>query len=330
MKNKKLNVIIGLLVAAMVTAIPSTSRSKPIKHKEKIITLTSDNTLVFNGEVDGENVGAVMQQLQELNDESIMDRISLKKPKDIYMFLYTPGGNIQTGLELFEAIKGSRRKVNTITLFAASMGFQMVQNMGKRYILENGILMSHHARGEFSGEFGGAQPSQMHNRQQLWLDRLTQLDEQTVKRTNGKQTLASYQHEYENELWDTGSKAVKEGYADEVVTVRCDSSLSGVTTHHATILGIIKVTYDIADCPLNTSPMNIHISIKTTKGDQDVDNFLANGGGFGYACLQEAGYNSKKMCALDTTLNLEKIDSLKSQFIDKFTNIKNHIIPMTW
>jgi ATP-dependent protease ClpP protease subunit len=182
----------------------------------------------------------------------------------LYLFLNTPGGSIQAGLELNEALNGIGRPVDTITLFAASMGFQIAQNLGERLILKNGILMSHRAAGGFEGSFGGQQPSQMDSRYQFWLDRIRELDEQTVKRTNGKQTYASYIKEYANEMWLTGTKAVSEGYADRVVKIKCDSSLSGSTSHNASLMGF-QVLYDLDNCPINTSPLNVRIGNKEGK-----------------------------------------------------------------
>ena len=175
------------------------------------------------------------------------------------MFLNTPGGSIQSGLEMIEALQGIGRPINSITLFAASMGFQIAQNLDDRLILKNGVLMSHHAAGGFEGSFGGIRPNQVDSRYQLWLDRVKELDEQTVRRTNGKQTYESYTKEYDHEVWLTGSKSVEEGYADRIVKVKCDSSLSGVTTKHASFMGL-DIAYDLDNCPINTSPMNIRVN----------------------------------------------------------------------
>ncbi len=104
----------------------------------------------------------------------------------------------------------------------------------------------------------------MDSRYQFWLDRIRELDEQTVKRTNGKQTYASYTKQYADEMWLTGTKSVLEGYADKVVKIKCDSSLAGTTTHNASMLGF-QITYDLDECPINTSPFNVRIGNKEGK-----------------------------------------------------------------
>ena len=222
------------------------------------ITLSKSNTLILNGEINAESAATVISNAKAFPVNGFMKR------KPIYLFLNTPGGEIQTGLEIIEALNGLGRPVHTVTMFAASMGFQLVQNLGNRYVLRNGVLMSHRAQGQFSGYFGGKQGSQIDKRYGFWLDRLQEMDQQTVKRSNGKQTLESYQKAYADELWLTGQQAVAGGYADETVNVHCDDTLNGVTTHAIDFLGA-KILYDIDNCPINTSPMNVRVSIPEEK-----------------------------------------------------------------
>ena len=248
--------IAGLVVVLALVLVPRVSASKGAE--PDTVVLSTNNLLVINGEINGDMTGQVISKAKELDSKLDGLKEKLKGKAPIYVFLNTPGGSIQSGLEIIEAFKGLDRKVNTITLFAASMGFQLVQNLDDRLILKNGVLMSHHAYGQSEGEFGGATPTQMDNRNQLWLDRIRELDEQTVKRTNGKQTYETYTKQYDHETWLTGTKSVAQGYADRIVTVKCDSTLSGTTTHHLNFLGL-DVQYDLDNCPLNTSPMNVHI-----------------------------------------------------------------------
>ena len=185
----------------------------------KELTLSADNTLSLSNIVDSASVTELEQKATQMN-------ANLKSGYPIHLFMYTPGGSIQAGLELIEFLNGLNRPVDTVTLFAASMGFQIVQHMNTRYIMKYGVLMSHKARGAFSGEFGGG-ISQLDSRYQLWLRRIELMDKKTVERTKGKQTMKSYTDAYTPELWLNGDEAVEKGYADEVVTVKCDMSLNG-------------------------------------------------------------------------------------------------------
>jgi ATP-dependent protease ClpP protease subunit len=313
MKIKKLT--LGLFAALALAMVPASVLSKSTD--KDTVTLSENNLILLNEVVDGESVGKAISRAKELKA-----KLSNKFGCHIRLVLSTPGGSIQAGLELVEALEGIGCKVDTITQFAASMGFQIAQNLGKRQILQNGVLMSHRASGGFEGEFGGKFPSQIDSRYALWKARLDEMDRKTVSRTGGKQTLESYQDAYDDELWLTGAQSVEQGYADEVVKVTCDSSLEGVTTHQLMFMGIIPVKYDLDKCPLNTAPMNIRVGILTTRGLVDSEDFIKNNGGFGPECLISAGKvgSGDAFCALDTSLTMAKVKELKFQFINAYEN----------
>lgn len=328
--KKKTPVVLALLLALTLAVAPLVSQSQAkgsAKDGSKKILLTKDNTINLSDAIEGGSVAEVITKAKELDQEHGLNRLIGKKNDPIYVFIRSPGGEIQVGLEMLEALKGLNRPVDTITMFSASMAFQTVQQLGKRYIVKNGVLMSHRAMGGFEGEFGGQRPSQMDSRKGLWESRMEEMDQQTVDRSNGKQTLASYQKAYASELWVTGSQAVEQGYADAVVTVQCDESLAGVTTKSLNFMGLIQIDYDIDNCPLNSTPMNIRAKVTTNKGKKTLEDFLTEGGEFGSACLIAAGTNTAKVCATDTSLTLERVNQLKVQFKGYYENIQNRIVP---
>ena len=95
-------------------------------------------------------------------------------------------------------------------------------------------------------------------------------------------------------MWLTGTKAVNEGYADRIVTVKCDISLSGVTTHHVNFLGA-DITYDLDQCPINTSPMNVRIGAPDGK-----------------------------------SLTAEIKAEVEAKFMEKFNNKQEQVLPMVF
>lgn len=254
MNSKLKKIIVGLTVVAAVAAYPLISAGK--SNDASRIVLTADNVVNLNGEINDQSVAATIQALQKLDNGS-------KKP--VYLFVYSPGGSIQTGFELIEAVKGLARPVDGIVMFGASMAFQLTQSLHSRNILKNGTLMNHRATGGFEGQFGGQAPSQIDSRYSFWLQRLKELDEQTVSRTKGKQTLQSYQESYKNEAWYTGTQAVEQGYADTIVTVRCDKSLQGTTTHKVDFMGM-QIQFESSACPLITAPLNVKL-VEEAKND---------------------------------------------------------------
>jgi ATP-dependent Clp protease protease subunit len=284
----------------------------------KEVVLTNDNSVALNSPVTAQSVSKVINEIKKLDAQ-------MKSGYPIYLFLNTPGGSIQAGLELIEFLKGVNRPVHTITLFAASMGFQIVQHAGSRYITEYGVLMSHKASGGFQGEFGG-NSSQLDSRYTMWLRRLNMMDSKTVQRTKGKKTLKQYQAEYDNELWLNGAEAVKNGYADEVVSVKCSANLEGEKTEIISFMGIrIEIKFD--KCPLVTSPVSIKPLVRTNKGMIDLDSFVNSGGIFDQDCKRTAQKAAQdwsgqvvspsqdaELCSLDKNLDLQKIENIVQKY----------------
>ena len=243
---KKLVLMLALMLSLNAHALDKTAGVKKI-------TLTKDNVLVLDKPIYEETVGPVMK------DAKTLDSIT-ESQEPIYLFLNSPGGSIDDGLNMIEFLQNLRRPVNTLSLFSASMAFQTVQGLGNRYVLKNGTLMSHKARGGFSGEF----PGQLDSRYSYYLKRITRLDEQAVKRTNGKHTLKSYRDLIENEYWCDGQDCVDQGFADSVVTAECDKSLEGIRTDtdRFVFMGMtIQIDMDFAKCPLNPGLLAFRVTV---------------------------------------------------------------------
>lgn len=317
---KKLLIYVGLAITGViVTAHAANYKILPTFGKEQesnTVILSDSNQVSLVDEVNEQTVGDVISQVRKLkkSDNCV-----------IYLYLKTPGGGIIAGGDLIETLKGSGCEVKTITSFAASMGFQIAQNLGERLITQSGTMMSHHARGGFEGEFGGQAPSQVENRHNFWKEKMDALDQITVNRTNGKQTLQSYQKAYENELWLTAEKAVEQGYADRIVNVKCDKTLDGVIPKTTQFFGM-DIQYDLDKCPLNSAPMNVRMKIETTRGIMDSNEFIKQGGMFGAGCLLLQDPN--KLCVLDTTISLSKLDEVKKNFINTYVQKQNKVIEM--
>lgn len=278
--------------------------------KSELLVLKKTNTLVLNEQVDDFTVAALVSKAYKMNE-------TLPKGEPIYIFLYTPGGSISAGMELCSNLKALGRKFNTITSFAASMGFQIAQCLDDRYVLEAGEYMSHPAstgEGGFSGQFGGVEPSQISSRYQLWVNKIERLDKITVARTKGKYTLESYRQAYDNELWLEGAEAVKKGFADKVVFPTCDKSLTGTNTVTIPYMGL-EIILTMSDCPLISGPLGVEVMIYTTNGSLvEINQFKKLNGEFGPSCTK---YNITQLCARDTSLSMEKIEELKKEAKNK-------------
>lgn len=216
---------------------------------ETQITLTKDNTVVLRGPVNSESVGQVMQKLSELNKKG-------ESTDPIYLVLQTPGGSVSSGINLIEYMSSLRRPVHSVANFAASMGFHILENSPKRYITKYGTIMSHRASGGFQGDI----PQQVKSRFKHITDLLEKMDDQVISRTSGKFNKKTYAELIRDEYWAVGSNAVNDGFVDEVVSLKCDESLDGVSsTNIQTLFG--NITASFSNCPLITEPLNVDSTV---------------------------------------------------------------------
>lgn len=267
MKKMILTVLTGMALSFGAQTYAGT----PTPTREKLV-LAEDNILVMDSAFTDESCARVALEAFKMNT-----RLPSNQP--IYLILYTPGGSIQAGLQLFDQLKSLNRPVHTITIFAASMGFQAAQSLGTRYLTGTGVLMAHKAKGGFEGEF----PGQVDSRLNFWKSRIARLDQLVVDRSNGKLALKQWQDTYENEYWCEGQACVDKGVADAVADVVCDASLNGTTSKNlkGNFMGMaVSATVVKAACPLVTTPLqvearvgNIDVNFDDVRDIQDLKNY---------------------------------------------------------
>lgn len=221
----------------MLLALIATAQAKPVD-----ITLTENNSVVFNQQVTNAYVSSKTLEI-------------IKKARNgsaLYLVLDTPGGSVSAGLSFIDTIKALGVPVHTITLFAASMGYQFVQELGIRYITPSGTLMSHRgAVGGLSGQIPGELNSRLNHIQEI----LNGMSARAAKRVSMEKQ--AYDAAIINELWITGENAVNKKHADKVVNLKCSKELAEGTYHEEkfTPFGPIKLVF--SKCPLVTVPLDI-------------------------------------------------------------------------
>jgi len=130
-----------LLGASLTFSALSEDLSKP-KH----IVLKKGNHVVIDSEI---NFGSTAKAAVELN---LLNLTRANKNSPIYLFLNTPGGDIDAGINFINAVKHIKN-LKVIVLFAASMGAMITESLpGERLITDDGLLMFHRARLGLSGQ----------------------------------------------------------------------------------------------------------------------------------------------------------------------------------
>lgn len=230
----------------------------PSSNKIEVITLTLKNTIVFRGPVTSASVAAFQKAVLEKSNQ-------LSKKDTIYMVIDSPGGSVIDGNYLIDTVKALPQKVKSISIFSASMAFQMVQNFDERLITPSGTLMSHRASGGFEGEFGGDGKGELITRLNWILKILKAADENAAYRM--KISLNDYQNLIRDEYWATGKDAVDDKSADRMVLLRCDEALLKKVDVVTVQSFFGKASLEFSGCPIITYPIQVNMQF---------DEFLPN------------------------------------------------------
>jgi ATP-dependent Clp protease protease subunit len=223
------------------------------------ILLTENNTVSLLGPVTSVSVGEVMYELSTISQKG--------NPEDpIFLVLNTPGGSVMAGLSLVEYMNTLRRPVTVIANFAASMGFHILQHSNQRLVTPFATIMSHRANGGFKGDI----PHQVSNRLNHIINLVNKMDDHVISRTKGKYNRRSYMNLIRDEYYSVGSDAIKDGFADEVVTLKCDETLNQYVTKTFTVV-VFTVSVKLSKCPLVTLPV-----AETQEGTSKLHEYFTN------------------------------------------------------
>lgn len=221
------------------------------------IVLSERNTVSLNTPIFGDSARMVQEEL-------LFKSNNLRRGEPIYLVLNSPGGSIDDGFAIIEMAKGLGRPVHTISMFSASMSFIISQYLGHRYVLQSSTLMSHRAA---AGGLAGTIPGSLLRRVMILERSLANISIHVSERAGVK--LPDYLNATANELWLTADDAVRWGFADNIIKVRCDKTLIGPGKEQVINLGFFSAHLRFDKCPLITQPI-------VAQGDEEFVKALVN------------------------------------------------------
>ena len=163
------------------------------------------NRIIFLGsEVKDENANAICAQMLLLNAED--------PEKDIYLYINSPGGSVDSGMAIFDTMQWISNDVATVAMgLAASMGQFLLSagTPGKRFALPHSRIMMHQPSG---GLGGTASDIRIQAEQSLHIKRTMA---KLIAQHTG-QTLEQIEADSDRDRWFTAEQALEYGFIDHV------------------------------------------------------------------------------------------------------------------
>ena len=165
------------------------------------------NRIIFLGsEVRDENANAICAQMLLLNAED--------QDKDIYLYINSPGGSVDSGMAIFDTMQWISNDVATVAMgLAASMGQFLLSagTKGKRFALPHSRIMMHQPSG---GLGGTASDIRIQAEQSLHIKRTMS---RLIAEHTGN-TVEQIEADSDRDRWFTAQQALEYGFIDHVYT----------------------------------------------------------------------------------------------------------------
>ena len=143
--------------------------------------------------------------------------------RDIYLYLNSPGGNVSSGMAIYDTMQFLRSPVNTICMgMAASMGSFLLAagRAGKRSALPHSRIMIHQPSG---GAQGTAADIEIQAKEILYLR--AQMNSLYAKHTG--RPVEQIERDMERDFFMSAEEAVKYGIIDSVITQPVTEAVKG-------------------------------------------------------------------------------------------------------
>ena len=167
--------------------------------------LLRERIIFLGGAIDDNIANIVIAQLLFLEAED--------PKKDITLYINSPGGQIQSGLAIVDAMHHIKPDVSTVCMgMSASMGAIILSQgtKGKRYILPNGEVMIHQPLTGVEGQASDIQITANH---------IIRLKEKLTKMLSDAtgQDYKKVEKDKDRDYWMTAEEAKKYGIVDHIL-----------------------------------------------------------------------------------------------------------------
>lgn len=176
--------------------------------------LLKDRIIFIGTAIDDHMANLIIAQLLFLESD--------EPEQDIYLYINSPGGNVSSGLAIYDTMQYIKPDLQTICIGqAASMGALLLTagTKGKRFALPNARIMIHQPSGGFQGQSTDIQiQAEEISKIRETLDEIMSKHSGQDKKTIRKDT--------ERDYFMTGEEAKKYGLIDSVITDRNEKKKS--------------------------------------------------------------------------------------------------------
>ncbi|MBR5115809.1 MAG: ATP-dependent Clp endopeptidase proteolytic subunit ClpP [Lachnospiraceae bacterium] len=172
--------------------------------------LLKERIIFLGEEVDANSASVIVAQLLFLEAED--------PEKDIHLYINSPGGEITSGMAIYDTMNYIKCDVSTICVgMAASMGAFLLAGgaKGKRQALPNAEIMIHQPSGGSRGQATEIEIAAKHilrTREKL----------NTILAENTGKPIEKIAEDTERDNWMTAQEAMDYGIIDSVITMRAD------------------------------------------------------------------------------------------------------------
>lgn len=219
--------ILKSILTAITVATPTAVAPQP-----KAITIDAD-TLVLSG------------PMTENSVDPLIAKIFGSSRRDMVMYIRSPGGSIDAGNSLIQAMNASGKNFTCVAETAISMAFVTLQlGCQKRVVLDNSTLMQHQA--SYSLEHAPAR--NQHNLVEYVEKLINKIEVRQAKRLG--LTVEQFKEKTGYDWWLDADDAVKNKAADEVGTAVCSADLASKKHIEERSFFIFTFKGEVSDCPM--------------------------------------------------------------------------------